>query len=249
MSEFVSIEPSRHNPYSDYYNKSKKFNLKFALIIGLLVIAIAATIAVVISSKNGDQNDENIANLVDPGEVDETLNSHLTELLSSAPHTDYSTLSAETPYLNASTNFLPISSESNYNDESLVYAAAFSILKQRIISPQDLSDEENANFANDIDVSITQSSVINSKALNYYLDQESVVIFYAKGDEPFSQDGKWVLVYAGQPELGIYYYYTSGQLCAEGCEAPFVINKLQLFSALQSDEQFYILSNITGVND
>ena len=255
MSEFVSIEPSRPNHYSSYYNQAatpKKFNLKFAIIGGLLVIAIVSTVAVAImtnsSSEDDIDTDKFIADYIDPGEVDEALNSHLAELIASAPHTDYNILSTKTPYIDSPTYLLPTAKEANFNNQSLVYATAFSVLKQQLINPESLTDEQIAEKLDELGITVTQVSAVNSKALNYYLDQKSVVIFYAKGDEPFAQDGKWVLIYAGQPELGLYNYYTTGQLC-DGCEAPFIINKLQLFSALKSDEQFYILSNTTGETD
>jgi len=251
MSEFVSIEPSQPNPYSSYYNgaaASNKSKLKFAIIGGLLVVAIvsAVAVAIVTNSNSGGEDDgvdtdQLVADYVDPGEVDETLNSHLAELVATAPHTNYSVLSAQTPYFDTYNYLLPTTKESGFDSQALAYSAAFSILKQQAVNP----DEQIAESADEYNITVKQVPVVNSKALNYYLDQKSVVIFHAKGKEPFTQDGKWVLVYAGQPELGLYNYYTSGQLC-EGCEAPFVINKLQLFSALESDEQFYILSNTTG---
>ena len=251
MSEFVSIEPSRPNPYSSYYNESaasNKSKLKFAIIGGLLVVAIvsAVTVAIVTNSGSGGEDDgvntdQLVADYVDPSEIDETLNSHLAGLVATAPHTNYSILSAKTPYFDAYNYLLPTTKESGFDSQALAYSAAFSILKQQAINP----NEQIANSADEHGITVEQVPVVNSKALNYYLDQKSVVLFYAKGKEPFTQDGKWVLVYAGQPELGLYNYYTSGQLC-EGCEVPFIINKLQLFSALESDEQFYILSNTTG---
>lgn len=247
----MSIEPSRPNPYSSYYNESaasNKSKLKFAIIGGLLVVAIvsAVTVAIVTNSGSGGEDDgvntdQLVADYVDPSEIDETLNSHLAELVVTAPHTNYSILSTQTPYFDTYNYLLPTTKESGFDSQALAYSAAFSILKQQAINP----NEQIVNGADEHGITVGQVPVVNSKALNYYLDQKSVVLFYAKGKEPFTQDGKWILVYAGQPELGLYNYYTSGQLC-EGCEVPFTINKLQLFSALESDEQFYILSNTTG---
>ncbi len=243
---FLSREQSWQSQYGDYYGSAQKKPMKKLLLIGgaIAVVVIIIVVVVVTTSNNvpGDEaEDDIIADLVDPNEVDESLNDRLKELAKDSPYKNYESSFDATKYSDISEDFLPTNLEDGVDDEILVYSAAFSILSEKYVSAVTFQEQTPEEKAVDLGIKIEKVKALSSNILNYYLDDNSVVIIKAKGDEPFSEKGKLVLVYAGRPALGVYEYYASDQKCA-GCSVPFVINKLDLFSAMKGDEEFYVLS-------
>lgn len=238
-----------NNPFAPqaqyYYGSAPQKPIKKYLMIGGLILVVGIVIAVIasiVSSVASSDPDEDsvIADLVDPSEMDEALNENLAKRIQNNPHRDYISSSNETKYFDIADDYFPINLEAGMNEENLIYSAAFSILVGKYVSPVTLENSTIADKAMDSGITIEEVDAVNANALDYYLDDFSVVIIKGKGEAPFSERGKMVLIYAGSPGLGIYQYYTTEGLCGE-CSLPLVVNRIDLFKSLKSDEKFYIL--------
>ena len=244
---FISREQSWQSQYGNYYGSAQKMPLKKILLIGgaIVVVAIIVTVAVIVAKNQrlpeDIADDDIIAGIVDPGEVDESLNEHLREAVKDEPYKNFTTTTANTKYADLDEDFLPTNVEDGIDEEVLVYSAAFSVLGGKYVSPLSLDKDNLEDKADSLGISIRKINAANSNVLNFYLDNGSIMIIKAKGNSPFSDSDKFVLVYAGNLELGTYEYYTPGEKCT-GCTVPFTITKLDLFSAMKSNEIFYVLS-------
>ena len=82
---------------------------------------------------------------------------------------------------------------------------------------------------------------MNSNILNYYLDNDAVVVIFAKGEEPYSEEGKAILLFGGYLVDGLYFYFSPKREYEAGEERTEMIPKTKLFESIQSGEKFYIL--------
>ena len=249
-NSYIPIESSSHRYSGSYINQStppkrSKTKIIIIAIVAMVILCSAGVIAVILadsSTKDSEEIVENadyIASLKDPNDNTEELNSHLSELIKTAPHTDYSTLSTDTPYNSAADSLF--SSKGSVSDA--VYAAAFSALKNQPIVVDSLKDQTPQSVAASQNIKIESVSAVNAKAINYYLDHSSVLIIEATGPAPFDSNAATpVLIYGGRPDLGIYYYFTPDAKCSE-CDFPYQIDKIQLFNAIKDNEKFTIISN------
>lgn len=235
-----------------YYTNNDPASPKRKIVFGILIYLIIAALALLVvfvfqtvvnpaetTEIEGGDSDEYLVTAVDPGETEEKLSPELERQKDTIAHGNYVSTSDETKYLDW--DIVSAIPRNKANERAAVFAVAFAAISQR-----------NDNYYNDIiyygvenvgaenGIATRELTAINSHALDYYLDNGAVVVAQASGAEPFSESGKYVLIYAGQPLLGVYRYYSTEPICAE-CSYPTAINKLQLFAAMQTNLKFYVI--------
>ena len=236
------------NPFAtsdDYsvYNQPQKPLKKILIIAGITLIAVG-TIAFIVTlvSKQIDSNeeDEEISFLIAPAEEQEELYPELAKAVEDIAQRNYSSDTDETAFYNLPENYFPLSLESGTAESALVYSVAFSALNSSYVSPVALEKTSIEEAALNYGITITEIAGANANILHYYLDNNAIVLIEGKGDAPFSETGKSVLIYAASPLLGLFRYYAVGKAC-DGCAVQTTISKIDLFAALKSDAKFYVI--------
>ena len=241
----------------------KKYRLP--IIIFLIIVALTALIVFLVPYLNEqalfvpDPEDT-----TDATESEEVLNDHLSSLLSSAAHRDYVSDSYSTRYSNAPASLLyssnldwwDVGSGPKQNGASITaFATALSILSSARYTPAsvayvtydesfwDLFDTPPSNLyerlASFYGLFFRELPVMNSNILNYYLDNDCVVIVKARGKTPFSSsEDSYLVVYGGDLISG--FYSVSSPTLDEFLDTALV--RSDLFESLVSDEAFYVFA-------
>lgn len=236
------------NPFAtgdDYsaYNQPQKPLKKVLIIAGIALVAVGTIIfiASLISRRiDSSEEDEEISFLIDPADEQEELYPELAKATEGMMRKNYSSDTDETAFYNLPEKYFPLSLESGTDESALVYSVAFSALNNSYVSPVALEKISIKEAALNYGITITEIAGANANILYYYLDNNAIVLIEGKGDAPFSETGKSVLVYAASPLLGLLRYYAVGEVC-DGCAVQATISKIDLFAALKSDAKFYVI--------
>ena len=191
--------------------------------------------------------------VTDSSEEYETLNQYLSSNLSQIAHSDYESPSSSTPFSDVPETYFYHSSSDISDQKSTVFASVLSILHSAPISPSEiqlLSSEKSISTTSDdffkllsqyYDLHYKELIAANHNILNYYLDNNAVVIIRAKGSLIYSKtQDTYVLVYASYPADGIYFvssptietYYLNGATRSE------------LLSTIAGEAIFYVFSTM-----
>ena len=222
-------------------NKPKLYrNPIFIATIIFFLISIIVVVVIMILSKNND-NDNNEPAITDASEEYETLNNDLQNLVSTSRYKDYQSHSTTTRFANAPESYFYSTAANNYSSETLLFASALSILSQKQITPSEISPKNSSfqTLAFNNKLSYQELAAANHNILNYYLDNDAVIIICAKGSFIYSDtETSCVLVYASAPADGIYYISSPSN-------PTYLINgvtRKELLSNIKESASFYILS-------
>lgn len=223
---------------------------RFRWVIISFVIILLALICLVILY----QKPTNSENLTDSSEIYETLNPHLSTLLESAEHKDYQSSSVSTRFLNTSKDYF-YTTNNTFSTPITAFATAISILSDykftpntisRIASQKNLQSLASSNLykalAAHYGLTYNELPVMNHNILNYYLDNDYVVIIHGCGDSLYGESCNDIVVYASFPEDGLYFISSP----TDSAAYEIAVDRSMLFSSLKSNESFHIFSGISN---
>ena len=228
-SQPVSIIESRAEAYQRQFGASqpeKRTPTMFLVFMFSILVIIGTAVAMVFLADQQPDNENaaedgaiDLAGYSDATNQSEELNAHLAALLKGEPHLDYIS-----------------------NTELLQYSS---------MSPEEIThnfglkiDDEKIEI---IGNNYTTLWAMNSNILNYYLDNGQIAVIYAKGDYPFSAEGRTIVVYGGRPADALYYIYPYTEN-SYGYKYD-IVTKLELFESMTGAEEFKVLTPLeTEVN-
>ncbi len=183
-----------------------KFYRNPIFIVALATVILSAIIIIVIMVLNKNNTDDE-PSVTDASEEYETLNNTLESLISSNPHKNYESSSSTTRYINTPESYFYDASNYSYSTNTLLFASSISILSQTKVTPQSsFSNDSFQNLATKNHLSYQQLDAANHNILNYYLDNDAVIIICATGSFLYLEtENSCLLVYASAPADGVYY--------------------------------------------
>lgn len=211
------------------------------------LVTVGVLIGMIVSQRMKAQEDAEYLNfLVDLASEKEKLNDGLKEIVKNDPHYEYHATTYETKYMEVPGRHFY--KEDRVGSTANALASGVGILTGRKVEVNDFVTNETdlESFTKTIGdkygVELYTSGGMNANILNYHLDHSEVVVISAKGDEPYSEAGRAILVFGGRLVDGLYQVYSPEGDAEEhtGSKAE-TIPKTTLFESMKSDEKFYVL--------
>lgn len=210
------IEPRHSSPFYQPPQEEKRVHkTPFVLAFGAILIlgVTAALIYFALENRNtktaANNDDDEIAEITDVANVTEQLSAHLAALVKGEEHEDYISTSFATRYLD--------------------------------VTPEKISADFGLSLDFPLDLPASRTTEViamNSNILNYYLDQGNLVAIYAKGTDPFTEDGSQILVQAARPVDALFQIYSPDESEAQ------IVTKLDIFGTMINNERFFIIEPI-----
>ena len=191
--------------------------------------------------------------LIDLASEKEKLPSAFEDIAKKNPNYGYITTSNQSKYTEVLGKHL-YNDKNGEEDNSLANALAsgVGILSNRKVEPIDFAFGDEEEFedvknaaASKYGIAIESLEAINANILNYYLDNGGVVVFFAKGKTPYSEEGRAILVFGGYLADGIYTIFSPEQNSTlNDTPRTELIPKTTLFGGLKSEIKFYVLTTM-----
>lgn len=240
------------------------------VIIGVAGLMILCAVFVVLHNNGAFVNVPPEPENTDFTGQEEVLNEHLTELVKKDPYAGYVSESTQTRYTLVSPDYFydatkkwwNVCEGSAKNGASITaFATVISALSDKLITPasvgyiaksQDIwnlcgnaPDDLIEKLANYYGLFYREVPAMNSNILNYYLDQDTVVIIYGSGKTPYTENGAYLVVLGGYPSDESY-------LVSSPTDAHYRNNqatRIEILEMLTGNEKFYVLSGYTNRPD
>ncbi len=238
------------------------------LVTGIIAVLILSVVFVFLHNNNAFVSipeEPEVTDFFVNGEEEE-LNEHLSALVAKDKNANYESKNDQTRFVNAPSYYAydttepwwTIADGSAKNGAAVTaFATAISVLSERYLTPASIGYttkkqeiwDLSGNAPNDLIEKLAdyyglffrEVPAMNSKILNYYLDQDAVVIIYGKGNVPYSSDGSYLVVLGGYPSAGSYLVSSPTSAHYRNNQATY----FEILSMLESDEKFYVLSGLT----
>ena len=211
------------------------------------LVTVGVLIGMIVSQRMKAQEDaEYLDYLVDLASEKEELNDRLKEIVKNDPNYEYFSTSFETKYMDVPGRHFY--RKDGVDSTANALASGVGVLTGRKVEVEDFVTNETdlESFTKTIGdkygVELYTSGGMNANILNYHLDHSEVVVISAKGDEPYSETGRAILVFGGRLVDGLYLVYSPEGRAEEYTGSKIeTIPKTTLFESMKSDEKFYVL--------
>ncbi len=224
------------------FKQNKVLCIFAGLIILLAVVAVTLTTS---NSSNPDSADE--PEYTDFTHEKENLAKKLSQLVADNPNKDYESTSFQTRY-SLTPNDYCFEAASNQEPEPALaaFSTILSVLSEEALPPSTLpkltsnviSTETFASLADYYLLSFEEIPAMNSNILNYYLDNDYIVLIDAVGEEPYSSDGNYLVVLAAYPNTESYLVFSPTNENYRNT----IVTRLEVLSSIKSDFKFYLFS-------
>lgn len=218
--------------------------------IGVWIVAflVILLVIVIIVKQNHEKQEEAIYEewLVDLASETEELNPDLLEIVKDDPNYKYKTSTTQSQFTEMPANSL--SYNKDYSSLANSLASGVSVLTGKKAKPEDFvlnaTEGDKYDFGaipEKYNAEITEVEAMNANILNYYLDNDSVVVIYAKGGEPYDNEGRAILIIGGYLVDGVYAFFSPMEYGQSSDEEIALAPKTMIFEAMKSDVRFFVI--------
>jgi len=213
-----------------------------------LIILLAAGAVILASPKGSDPDYPDEPEYTDFTQEKEVLVKKLAKLVEDNPNKDYISDSSQTKFVLASPDYCYEADPDSNNSPALsAFATVASILLNDTIPPSALPEITEGNIssgtfsslANYYSLAFEEVPAMNFNILNYYLDKNYIVLINAAGEEPYSSNGAYLVVFAAYPNAESYLVSSPTNSEYQGT----MVTRLEVLSTIKSDFKFYAFSN------